>query len=63
MDGFLPHVRKQLRFNSRITGVSPTRHTVTLAGGSELPYEYLISTMPLPVLVRLMGDEAPAHVR
>jgi UDP-galactopyranose mutase len=26
-------------------------------------YEYLISTMPLPVLVRMVGDEAPASVK
>src|SRR5687768_18003141 len=26
-------------------------------------YEQLISTMPLPVLVRMIGDEAPARVR
>jgi UDP-galactopyranose mutase len=63
MDGFLPRLKGPLRFNSRIVGVSPRTHTVRLQDGSELPYEYLISTMPLPVLVRLMGEEAPAEVR
>ena len=29
----------------------------------EVPYEHLISTMPLPGLVTLIGDEAPAEVR
>jgi UDP-galactopyranose mutase len=63
MDGFLPLLKGPLRFNSRIVGVSPRTHTVRLQDGSELLYEYLISTMPLPVLVRLMGEEAPAEVR
>src|SRR6476660_6417741 len=63
MNGFLPHLAGDLRLNTRVTSVSPTRHTVTLSDGSVLPYEHLISTMPLPVLVRAMGTEAPADVR
>jgi UDP-galactopyranose mutase len=63
MNGFLPHLAGELRLNTRVTSVSPTRHTVTLSDGSVLPYEHLISTMPLPVLVRAMGTEAPADVR
>jgi UDP-galactopyranose mutase len=63
MNGFLPHLKGKLLLNTRVTAVSPIRHTVTLSDGQTVPYEYLISTMPLPVLVRLMGDEAPAEVR
>ncbi len=63
MDGFLPHVQDQLRLRTRVAAVSPSRHVLTLGDGTEVPYEYLISTMPLPVLVRAMGDEAPAEVR
>jgi UDP-galactopyranose mutase len=63
MDGFLPHIDGSLRLDSRVTAVSPSRHTVTIHGTEEIPYRYLISTMPLPVLIRLMGDEAPARVQ
>lgn len=63
MDGFLPHLKGELRLNTRITGVSPSRRRVTLSDGREIPYEYLISTIPLPVLVRLTGQEAPPAVR
>lgn len=63
MDGFLPYIQGSLRTGSRITAVSPGRHTVTVNGREEIPYRYLISTMPLPVLIRLMGDEAPARVQ
>jgi len=63
MDAFVPHLKGQLRLNSKVTAVSPKKRTVTLNTGEELPYEYLINTMPLPVLVRIMGDEAPAEVR
>ena len=63
MDGFLPHLHGPRRMNVRVTGVSPSRHTLTLSDGREVAYEQLISTMPLPVLVRLMGDEAPPEVR
>jgi UDP-galactopyranose mutase len=63
MDGFLPHLKGEVRLNTRVAAVSPRRHVVTLEDSSELPYEYLISTMPLPVLIRMMGGEAPPSVR
>jgi UDP-galactopyranose mutase len=63
MDGFLPQLKGELRLQTRVTAVSPSRHTVTLSDGSVVPYEYLVSTMPLPALVRVIGQEAPADVR
>jgi UDP-galactopyranose mutase len=63
MDGFLPRLQGELRLNTRVVGVSPRRRTVRLDDGSDLPYEYLVSTMPLPVLIGMMGSEAPAAVR
>jgi UDP-galactopyranose mutase len=63
MNGFLAHLAGELRLETKVTGVSPSRHTVTLSDGTVMPYEYLISTMPLPALVRVMGAEAPAEVR
>ena len=35
---------------------------MTLSDGSVYTYDSLISTMPLPVLVRMLGDEAPRAV-
>jgi UDP-galactopyranose mutase len=63
MDGFLGKLEGPTRLNTRIVGVSPSRRTITIQGGEEVAYEQLISTMPLPVLIRLMGDEAPNEVR
>jgi UDP-galactopyranose mutase len=63
MDGFLPHLRGVVRYNSRVVAVSPSRHTVTLQDGNTFGYEHLVSTMPLPVLIRSIGHEAPAQVR
>jgi UDP-galactopyranose mutase len=63
MNGFLPHLTGELRLETKVTAVSPSRHRVTLSDGTVLPYEYLISTMPLPTLVRVIGSEAPADVR
>ncbi len=45
-----------------VTAIAPRRRTVTLADGEEVGYDQLISTMPLPVLARLI-DDAPAAVR
>jgi len=63
MDGWLPYLGNRLRLNSRVAAVSPARHTVTLGDGSEIRYEYLVSTMPLPALIAAMGAEAPAEIQ
>jgi UDP-galactopyranose mutase len=63
MDGWLPVLKGDLRLNSRVARVSPGKHTVTLDDGTELKYGYLISTMPLPVLIRQIGSEAPAEIQ
>ncbi|PWU02268.1 MAG: UDP-galactopyranose mutase [Terriglobia bacterium] len=63
MDAWLPHLQGDVCLNSRVVKVSPRRHTVTLSNGSELKYNHLISTMPLPVLIRQMDTEAPEQVR
>jgi UDP-galactopyranose mutase len=63
MDGFLPHLRGEVRLNTRVKTVSVLRRTVTIDTGEELPYDRLISTMPLPALIRALGDEVPDEVR
>ncbi len=63
MDAWLPFLKGQVRMNTRVVAVSPRRRTLKLNDGSELQYGNLISTMPLPVLIRQMGDEAPAEIR
>ncbi len=63
MDGFLPHLKGELRLQTRVTAVLPKRHTVTLSDGSVVPYEHLISTMPLPALINAIGSAAPPEVR
>ncbi len=63
MDGFLPHVKERLMLNTRVVGFSPKKKTLTLSTGQTVSYEQLISTMPLPVLIRMAGEEAPEEVR
>jgi len=63
MNGFLPHIRGKVELNANVVRVLPQEHTVVLADGRRLPYAQLISTMPLPELVRLVGNAAPDEVR
>jgi UDP-galactopyranose mutase len=63
MDAFVPRLRGELRLNARVVRVIPSEREVLLADGSSFEYERLISTMPLPVLVRLIGEEAPPAVK
>jgi UDP-galactopyranose mutase len=62
MDGFLPHLAGDLRLSARVERVVPSEHLVVLDDGSRYTYEKLISTMPLPALVKLVGKEAPTRV-
>jgi UDP-galactopyranose mutase len=63
MKGFLPRLRGDLELNARVAAVVPSKHMVVLADGRRYVYDKLISTMPLPRLVELAGDEAPARIR
>ncbi|MDP9064931.1 MAG: FAD-dependent oxidoreductase, partial [Pseudomonadota bacterium] len=63
MDGFLPHVSDRLKLGARVTHVNPSEHELKLSDGSVYRYEHLISTMPLPLFVRMLGEHAPPAVR
>jgi len=63
MDGWVPHLKGDVRLGARVVKVSPRKHTITLSDGAELRYDHLISTMPLPVLIRQLGEEAPEEIR
>jgi len=63
MNGFLRHIRGKIELNASAVGLLPREHAVVLADGRRLHYEQLISTMPLPELVRLIGAAAPPEVR
>jgi protoporphyrinogen oxidase/glycosyltransferase involved in cell wall biosynthesis len=62
MNGFLPHLKGEIRLKTRVAKVTPSKRTVTLDDGSERSYRTLISTMPLPRLVQAIGDEAPSEI-
>lgn len=63
MDGFLPMLARRPRLKTALTGLSLDDRVATLSDGTQLEYEALISTMPLPELVQMVRDQAPASVR
>ena len=63
MNGFLPHLKGQLKLNTKVRRVSVAEHKVILDDGSEIQYDSLVSTMPLPTLIRSLSDEAPVEIR
>ncbi|MDQ3260831.1 MAG: FAD-dependent oxidoreductase, partial [Pseudomonadota bacterium] len=63
MDGFLPHLKGTLELNASVARISIAARTVTLSDGRGYRYKSLISTMPLPELVRALGEEAPESVK
>jgi UDP-galactopyranose mutase len=63
MDGFLPLLEGDLQLGVEVVGIDPIRHEVLLDNGTVCSYAKLISTMPLPALVAMLGDAVPEHVR
>ncbi len=63
VDAVLRDAAIEVECGSRVVSVSPRRRMVTLEGGEGIEYEKLISTVPLPELIRIMGEEAPATIR
>jgi UDP-galactopyranose mutase len=63
MDGFKPHIKGKVETSADVVQVLPREHVVALADGRRFRYDNLVSTMPLPELIKLIGDEAPDEVR
>jgi UDP-galactopyranose mutase len=62
MNGFLPHIKGTIELNADVISVLPQDKIIALADGRRFHYDQLISTMPLPELVKLIGKNAPGHV-
>ena len=63
MSGFLPHIKGRIEMNTSAAQLLPREHVLVMADGSRYRYDHLISTMPLPELIKLIGAEAPDEVR
>jgi UDP-galactopyranose mutase len=63
MSGFLPHIKGKIEMNAEAAQLLPREHVLVMSDGRRYRYEHLISTMPLPELIKLIGSDAPADVR
>jgi UDP-galactopyranose mutase len=63
VDGFVPHIKGRIELNAEAVMVSPQEHLIALADGRRFQYDQLVSTMPLPELIKLIGDFAPDEVK
>ena len=56
VDSLASHVNKEaICLNEAVAAISPKEHTVTLRSGEKIRYDRLISTMPFPKLMELIG--------
>src|SRR5690606_39077036 len=62
MKSFVPYIKGDLALNSDVTALSPSRREVRTTGGRTFACRTMLSTLPLPELVRIIGDEAPQSV-
>lgn len=54
---------ERLLLNATVVTVDSVRREVSLADGRRVTYDRLISTIPLPVLVRLLAEAVPLEIR
>lgn len=55
---FLPHI-PAVELNQTVIYIDPGNHLVTTRAGTQYRYQFLVSTIPLPILVRLIGGVDP----
>jgi protoporphyrinogen oxidase/glycosyltransferase involved in cell wall biosynthesis len=62
MKGFLPHIKGTVETSAKVVELMPQEKLLALADGRRFRYDQLVSTMPLPELVKVIGANAPAEV-
>ena len=62
MKGFLPHIKGTVETSAKVVTLNPQEKLVALADGRRFHYDQLVSTMPLPELVKSIGAHAPPQV-
>jgi protoporphyrinogen oxidase/glycosyltransferase involved in cell wall biosynthesis len=63
MNAFVPLIKGKMELNASAAQVLPREHLVVMRDGSRYRYDHLVSTMPLPELIKLIGAEAPPEVQ
>jgi protoporphyrinogen oxidase len=53
----------RLHLRRTVAAIDPARRTVVFRGGQEAGYDHLVSALPLPFMLRLMGDAVPPALR
>ncbi|MDB5841252.1 MAG: UDP-galactopyranose mutase, partial [Herminiimonas sp.] len=59
VNGFLPHIKGNVETNADVVEILPQQKLLALSDGRRFYYDQLVSTMPLPELVRIIGVNAP----
>ncbi len=60
--GFLPYLdSSRIHLNTEIVGIKAKEKTLQTSSGDTIPYDILISSVPLPTLIDLL-DEVPASI-
>ena len=63
VSGFVPHIKGDIELKADVVQILPRDHLVVLGDGRRYRYKNLISTMPLPELIRLVGSDAPEEIQ
>ncbi|MDB5958821.1 MAG: UDP-galactopyranose mutase, partial [Massilia sp.] len=63
INGFLPHIQGKIELNADVVQLLPQEHLIAMADGRRFRYDDLISTMPLPELIKIIGNAAPPEVQ
>ena len=62
MNGFLPLMQGDVLTDAKVARIAPAEHVLELEDGRLFGYRQLVSTAPLPALLKMMGTAVPASV-
>jgi len=61
---FMRHIpSERVWLRSQVVAIDPDKHELTLSDNRQLKYEWLISSTPLPFLIKMMGEAVPKKVK
>jgi len=63
VNSFPQHIKGKIELSADVVKVLPREHIVALRDGRRFRYDDLISSIPLPELIKAIGAEAPEEVR
>jgi UDP-galactopyranose mutase len=62
-DALYERIKENVEVNSKVTRVDINNKIIEVNNTRKIPYNHLVSTIPIPELIQAIGDDAPQEVK